>query len=73
MARVCQENGSDEWQIQCMRRYGKTINNFVYPSKADIACYSIADIVKILSRPTINNRSVHHFDDDLFTFSHALR
>jgi hypothetical protein len=61
------------WRIQCMRRHGEAINQFIFPSEDDIDMYSYDEIVKVLPGPKIE-RSVHHFPIGEFDeFSSALR
>jgi hypothetical protein len=55
------------WQVQCFRRHGSRVGQFVKPHKKDIANYEASHIVAILSNPKIVNH-VFHFSDDFSSY-----
>jgi hypothetical protein len=68
---IC-SSGPRMWKVQCMRRYGDAINQFVFPDKEDCEIYLHDEIVKVLSSPKVAH-SVYHFVDDFTPYSSSLR
>jgi hypothetical protein len=69
---VLSKSGIDLYRIQCLRRHGDSLNEFIYPNQEDIDIYSVSHIVRVLSRPKVV-RGVYYFPDDFSDVISGLR
>jgi hypothetical protein len=64
--------GPRMWKAQCMRKYGNSSNQFVFPDKDDCDTYLEEEMEMVLSQPKVV-RNIYHFSNDFSAFCSNLR